>query len=43
MKRTLTYLVTLLLLSGAAQAQKLPSVCWDKLNAVPAPLKQIGK
>ena len=43
MKRTLILLAALLLLTGAAHGQKLTSVCWEKLNAVPAPLKQIGK
>ena len=43
MKRTLISLAALLLLTGAVHGQKLTSVCWDKLNASPAPLKQIGK
>ena len=42
MKRLLISLTALLLTFGAAHGQKLTSVCWEKLNAEPAPLKQIG-
>lgn len=42
MKRFLTSLTSLLLLAAAVQAQKLPSVCWEKLNGVPSPLRQTG-
>ena len=42
MKRLLISLTALLLTFGAAHGQKLTSVCWEKLNAEPAPLKLIG-
>ena len=42
MKRLMISLTALLLTFGAAHGQKLTSVCWEKLNAEPAPLKQIG-